>query len=118
MVCFEYFNLLIVLLFLINFLFYEGKGNHTFLGQVNSSSLVVGNIQDPYEGLPHGYFPIVKVHVDHYPIHGPVRLPFKWKENMKKNEKKMWVDFQVLENPSSRGNSFCFGVATYFYFYF
>ena len=39
----------------------------------------------------------------HYPIHGPARLAFKWKE---KCEKKMWVDFRVLENPSQRRNGF------------
>ena len=38
-----------------------------------------------------------------YPIHGPARLAFKWKE---KCEKKMWVDFRVLENPSPRRNGF------------
>ena len=38
-----------------------------------------------------------------YPIHGPARLAFKWKE---KCEKKMWVDFRVLENPSQRSNGF------------
>ena len=38
-----------------------------------------------------------------YPIHGPARLAFKWKE---KCEKKMWVDFRVLENPSQRRNGF------------
>ena len=37
--------------------------------------------------------------MDHYPIHGPARLTFTWKENV-------WVDFQVLENPSPRGNGF------------
>ena len=33
-----------------------------------------------------------------------------WRESLlngkKKNEKKMWVDFRVLENPSPRRNSF------------
>ena len=38
-----------------------------------------------------------------YPIHGPARLAFKWKENVKR---KMWVDFRVLENPSPRRNGF------------
>ena len=38
-----------------------------------------------------------------YPIHGPARLAFKWKE---KCEKKMWVDFRVLENPCPRRNGF------------
>ena len=43
--------------------------------------------------------------VDHYLIHGPARLAFKWK--------KIWIDFQVLKiHP--RGGQFFFGVATYF----
>ena len=46
--------------------------------------------------------------MDPYPIHGPARLAFKWKENVKRkmNEKKMWVDFRVLENLSPRRNGF------------
>ena len=46
---------------------------------------------------------IVRRTCGHYPIHGPARLAFKWKE---KCEKKMWVDFRVLENPSQRRNGF------------
>ena len=38
-----------------------------------------------------------------YPIHGPARLAFKMEG---KCEKKMWVDFRVLENPSPRRNGF------------
>ena len=56
--------------------------------------------------------------MDPYPIHGPVQLPFKWKENVKKNEKKMWVDFQVLENPSPRGNGFALESPLTFIFIF
>ena len=34
------------------------------------------------------------------------------------NEKKMWVDFLVLENPSSRRNDFSLESPLTFYFYF
>ena len=34
------------------------------------------------------------------------------------NEKKMWVDFRVLENPSPRRNSFSLELPFTFYFYF
>ena len=36
--------------------------------------------------------------MDHYPIHGPARLAL--------NGRKMWVDFRILENPSSRRTVF------------
>ena len=34
------------------------------------------------------------------------------------NGRKMWVDFRILENPSSRRTIFFFGVATYFLLFF
>ena len=34
------------------------------------------------------------------------------------NEKKMWVDFRVLENPSPRRNGFALESPLTFYFYF
>ena len=34
------------------------------------------------------------------------------------NEKKMWVDFRVLENPSPRRNGFSLESPLTFYFYF
>ena len=34
------------------------------------------------------------------------------------NEKKMWVDFRVLENPSLRRNDFSLELPTTFCFYF
>ena len=34
------------------------------------------------------------------------------------NEKIMWVDFQVLENPSTRRNDFALESPLTFYFYF
>ena len=34
------------------------------------------------------------------------------------NEKKMWVDFRVLENPSTRRNGFALESSLTFYFYF
>ena len=34
------------------------------------------------------------------------------------NEKKIWVDFQVLENPSPRRNGFSLELSLTFYFYF
>ena len=49
--------------------------------------------------------------MDHYPIHGPARLAFTWKENV-------WVDFQVLENPSPRGNGFALESPLTFIFIF
>ena len=53
-----------------------------------------------------------------YPIHGPARLAFKWKENVKRNEKKMWVDFRVLENLSPRRNGFALESPLTFIFIF
>ena len=53
--------------------------------------------------------------MDHYPIHGPARLAFKMEG---KCEKKMWVDFRVLENPSSRRNGFALESPLTFIFIF
>ena len=57
---------------------------------------------------------VVLVPVDHYPIHGPARLPFKWKENVKR-KCGLIFEFWKIRPKEER---FCFGVATYFYFYF
>ena len=46
----------------------------------------------------------IRVTCGPYPIHRVARLASKMKR--KKNEKKMWVDFRVLENPSPRRNDF------------
>ena len=51
-----------------------------------------------------------------YPIHGPARLAFKWKE--KNVKRKMWVDFRVLENPSQRRNGFALESPLTFIFIF
>ena len=50
-----------------------------------------------------------------YPIHGPARLGFKMEG---KCEKKMWVDFRVLENPSQRRNGFALVTPLTFIFIF
>ena len=50
-----------------------------------------------------------------YPIHGPARLASKMEG---KCEKKMWVDFLVLENPSQRRNSFALESPLTFIFIF
>ena len=50
-----------------------------------------------------------------YPIHGPARLASKMEG---KCEKKMRVDFQVLENPSQRRNGFALESPLTFIFIF
>ena len=50
--------------------------------------------------------------MDHYPIHGPARLSFKWKEN-EKIKRKCGLIFEFWKI-RPRGGQFFFGVATYF----
>ena len=64
--------------------------------------------------------PVVVVEVElyscgPYPIHGLARLAFKMEG---KCEKKMWVDFRVLENPSQMRNGFALESPLTFIFIF